>query len=172
MKFTTTLLLTFFLFISHAAQAGSDPAGTTEAKIEAGKLLDVMNMDATMQAMTSAMLDAELKQKPELTPYRQVMSDFFTKYMSYASLRDDLVAIYAGEFSAEELRAAREFYSTPAGRKFLEVTPRLIQSSAELGVRHVQDNLHELQAMVRAEQARLAELESEAQALEEIAGEE
>lgn len=146
-------------------------SAASAAEIEAGKLLDVMNTDETMKAAMNAMLDLEMKQKPELLPYRQVMADFFAKHMSYAALRDDLVALYAGEFTAEELRAAREFYATPAGSKFLELTPRLVGMGAELGVRHVQENLHELKAMVEAEQARLAKLEAEAAELESIAGE-
>ncbi|WP_146910308.1 DUF2059 domain-containing protein [Arenimonas daejeonensis] len=171
MKRLAIPLLSVLLAFSHAAPAEQSSQRASEAHIEAGKLLDVMKADASMQAMMNAMLDAEMQQKPELVPYRKVMTDFFAKYMSYAVLRDDLVAIYASEFTAEELRAAREFYATPAGSKFLEVTPRLIQMSADLGVRRVQENLPELKAMVAAEQARLAQLEAEAQALEDIAGE-
>ena len=43
------------------------------------------------------------------------------------------MAIYASNFSAEDLRAATAFYRTPAGQKFLEKTPLVTQQTMAAG---------------------------------------
>jgi hypothetical protein len=48
-------------------------------------------------------------------------------------LSDAVVAVYASNFSAEELRAATAFYRTPAGQKFLQKNPLVAQQTMLLG---------------------------------------
>jgi hypothetical protein len=48
-------------------------------------------------------------------------------------LSDAVVAVYASNFSAEELRAATAFYRTPAGQKFLQKNPLIAQQTMLLG---------------------------------------
>jgi hypothetical protein len=48
-------------------------------------------------------------------------------------LIDAVAVIYAGNFSAEELRAVTAFYKTPAGQKFLLKTPALMQQTMAAG---------------------------------------
>jgi uncharacterized protein len=48
-------------------------------------------------------------------------------------LTDAVVAVYASNYSAEELRAATAFYRTPAGQKFLQKSPLVAQQTMLLG---------------------------------------
>ena len=48
-------------------------------------------------------------------------------------LIDAVSVIYAGNFSAEELRAVAAFYKTPAGQKFLQKTPAVMQQTMAAG---------------------------------------
>jgi hypothetical protein len=76
--------------------------------------------------------------------------------MSYRQLRPKLAAVYAGEFTAEELAQARAFYATPTGRKFIQRMPDLFAKGAQVGQEAVQAHLGELVEMIQAEQARQA----------------
>jgi hypothetical protein len=170
MKLLPCLLSLLLLSATASAASPTQPqAPDTERTTEAGLLLDMLGMDRTMNVTVDLMLDAQLASKPELVPYRRIMADFFARHMSYASIRDDLVAIYASEFTAEELRVTREYYSTPAGQKFLERMPRLVQLGAELGTRKVTENLPELEEMIVAERKRLASLEAMGELVEDDA---
>lgn len=154
-------LLSCLLLVSDPVHAAADaPAVDPERATEAGLLLDMMSMDETMNVTVALMLDAQIEIKPELEPYRKIMADFFNRHMGYASLRDDMIAIYASEFTAEELRITREYYATAAGQKFLRSMPRLVQLGAELGERKVTQNLPELESLIKAERARLQSLEA------------
>jgi hypothetical protein len=48
-------------------------------------------------------------------------------------LVDAVVAVYASNFSADEMRAATAFYRTPAGQKFLQKNPLVAQQTMLLG---------------------------------------
>lgn len=151
-----TLLLALPLATS-AAEPAATPAADPEARKEALRLLEVMEMDQQLGAALKVMMDMQLQEKPELVRYRGVMEDFFAKHMSYEALRDPLVEIYAREFTAGEMRAASDFYATPAGKTFLAKMPRMMQLGGELGQRQVMENMGELIAAIQAEDARLAE---------------
>lgn len=149
------LLCTLLLALPLAAAA--QPAPDAEARKEALRLLEVMDMEQQLAGALEVMMEMQLKEKPELERYRGVMQAFFAKHMSYEALREPLVAIYAQEFTAEEMRAASDFYSTPLGQKFLAKMPRMMQLGGELGQRQVMENMGELVSALQAEDARLAE---------------
>ncbi|WP_314948728.1 DUF2059 domain-containing protein [Bradyrhizobium cosmicum] len=49
-----------------------------------------------------------------------------------ASMTDQIAALYAQSFSADELGQIEAFYAGPAGRKFLEKSDALAQASAQI----------------------------------------
>lgn len=49
-----------------------------------------------------------------------------------ASMIDQIAALYAQSFTADELRQIEAFYAGPAGRKFLEKSDALTQASAQV----------------------------------------
>jgi hypothetical protein len=151
MNILRPLLLALLLVASHATLA--KPVAEREAI--AGELLDSLGMDQALQDMTKMVLDAQLQSNPGLEPYRGIMVDFMRRHMSYAALREEAVAIYVAEFTTEELRAARDFYASPAGRRFVSLQPKLMQVFGELGQRRVTENQDELEQAIAAEKARL-----------------
>ncbi|GAB3741107.1 hypothetical protein GCM10027594_20910 [Hymenobacter agri] len=96
------------------------------------------------------MLDAQLKQRPEAATFEPEMRKFFGKYMSWNSLKGDMVDIYSRNFTESELRDITKFYQTPAGRKMSAVLPQLMQSGMEVGQKRVQEHLPELQEAIKA----------------------
>jgi hypothetical protein len=150
------LLVFCFLFSSSAM---ADQASETEA----AKLLDSMDMQTALDRMIDVALDTRISQKPEIAPYRNVMRAFFAKYMSYASLKPQMIAIYANEFSASELAEARAFYATPTGQAFISKMPALMAKGAEMGAQSVKDHIPELQEAIENESKRIKELQGASQ---------
>lgn len=150
------LLLALLFALPLAAAAETTAAPDAEALKEAERLLDIMEVDLQMQAAMTMMLDVEFEQKPEMRKFRGVMEAFLAKHMSYAALKDEMVAMYASEFTVAELRKAIEFYGSEEGKAMLRKMPRMMQLGGELGQRRVEENMDELVAAIQAEQARLA----------------
>lgn len=147
-----------FLSLLLALAAAAPPAWSAdEAGLRAAEdLLEAMHLDTLLVESLDAVLAAQMQQQPALKQHEQAMRSFLSKHMSYASLKPDFLRIYADAFSVEELRELTTFYRTPVGEKTVRLMPQLMQQGSELGMRRVQENLHELEAMI-AEGANAAE---------------
>jgi len=149
MKLIQTLALAVALLSSQLSFADAASSAQAEA------LLSKLNMKTAMEKSMNSLIDLQVQQQPALGPYREVMKSFFRKYMSYESLKPDMVKIYADAFTAQELKEINAFYDTDTGRKTLEMMPTLMGQGGQLGARRVQENMEELRQMIEAESQRL-----------------
>jgi len=108
-----------------------------------------------MQQSITRMLDLQIQQNPKIAPLRGVMLQFLEKHMSYKSIKQDLIDMYASEFTSAELVDLRRFYETPTGKKAVEKMPILMSKGGELGTKRVQENTAELQQMIMQELERI-----------------
>lgn len=130
------------------------------AKKEAEILLNTMGMETALEQSIEQMLNIQLQQKPSLAPFKQVMLKFFKKYMSFESLKPDMINIYADAFTASELQDINAFYRTPTGSKTIKLLPGLMAKGGQLGARRVQDNIKELQQMIKDEAERIQKMQN------------
>ncbi|MDP5137623.1 DUF2059 domain-containing protein [Rheinheimera baltica] len=145
------------LCLSVSTMSIADPAAEKEAE----KLLNIMGMENALQQSMSQMIDIHLQQNQALAPYKDVMMAFFAKHMSYESLKPDMLRIYADAFTAAELRELNNFYATDVGKKTIQQMPTLMAQGAQIGAARVQQNIGELQAMIKAEAERIKALQQQ-----------
>ncbi|MCP5325340.1 MAG: DUF2059 domain-containing protein [Oceanospirillaceae bacterium] len=122
---------------------------------EAQTLLELLHMDEALRQSIAQMVEGEIQQNPQLIPYRNVLQQFFTKYMGYENLKPELIELYTTRFSASELASINRFYSSATGQKLIAAMPEIMQASGELGEAHMRDNMAEFQHMIEAEAQRL-----------------
>ncbi len=115
----------------------------------------VMNMKETSDKTIDQMLAMQVQQQPQLASYKDVMTAFLRKYVSYEALKDDMVKLYKSEFTEDEIRTMTEFYRTPVGKKAVSKLPTLTASGAQLGMQRVQSNMAELQQAIAKREAEL-----------------
>ncbi|QDA61210.1 DUF2059 domain-containing protein [Hymenobacter jejuensis] len=136
------------------AQTTATPAVSATTAVSAGQrkaaeeLLTNMKAEANINSAVDQMLTMQIQQRPEMKAVEPEMRSFLTKYMSWPVIKDDMVALYAREFTEKELRDINKFYQTPAGQKFVSKQSTLMQAGMEIGQRRVQENLPELQKMI------------------------
>ena len=133
------------------AQAAPD----ADAMKQAENLLSVIGMEQTLTQATAQMVDAQMQQNPALTPFKAVMLEFFSRYVSFESLKPDLVKAYAEGFTTEELTELNAFYGSALGKKAVKQMPAIMAQVAQIGTSRAQDNIKDLQAMIEAEAQRL-----------------
>jgi hypothetical protein len=146
MKYLLVALITGVAFL-HPSSVHADEASHRKAT-EA--LLGLMEMDTLLTQSVDQMLQVQVQQNPAIAPFQQDMKAFFAKYMSWASLKDDMVNIYMAEFTEPELKELTAFYQTPIGKKTVQRMPALMAKGAEMGQKRVQEHLPELQAAIAA----------------------
>jgi hypothetical protein len=66
-------------------------------------------------------------------------------------MMEEMAAIYAGNFTADEIRQVTAFYRTPVGQKVLDKTPIIAQQSMMSGQKFGQRAAQELQVRIREE---------------------
>jgi hypothetical protein len=119
-------------------------------------LLSLMDMDKLMSESIDQMLEMQVKQNPAIGQFKDEMKKFLSKYMSWSAMKEDMVKIYASEFTEQELKDLLAFYQTPLGKKTVAKMPKLMAKGAELGQQRVQEHLPELQKAIQEQATKKA----------------
>lgn len=114
----------------------------------AEKLVIESGMAESYPELVRQILDQQIDANPMLAEYRQIMLDFFEKYMGFDAIRDDLIRLYMQYFSEKELLEIAGFYATPTGKKAAKLLPQLFQEGSMIGQRKAQEHIGELQAAI------------------------
>ncbi len=144
-----------YLVLFICLSIGTQVFAASAAQKEAEKLLNTVGMDKMFNQSIQQMLNIQMKQNPQLEPYKDVMLKFFNKYMSYSSLKSDIIKIYTDAYTQNELKDINNFYSTQTGKKTIKLMPMLMMKGNQLGVKRVQSHIQELQEMIDEETRRL-----------------
>ena len=145
----------FILFILFSMVPSVYAAISASHRQAAEELLQVTGMKTNMERMIVQMVEMQLQQKPGMDAYRDVLLQFFTKYLGYNSIKSDFIDIYTAEFNERELRELIAFYNTPVGKKTITKLPVLMQKGAQIGMSKVRTHQNELRDMLQAEAKRL-----------------
>jgi hypothetical protein len=120
----------------------------------AENLLIVMEVDKSLPTIADQVVENQLQQNPQLAPQREVLQKFLTKYLSWASVREDTITAYAQEFTEPELKQLTEFYTTPVGKKASEKMPQLAFIAGQIGLQKAKANQAELQQMIEGQKGK------------------
>jgi len=155
------LLLAMLLLSASAARAShaqgaSDTATSHQAA--AKELVAALKSGELIVAGMATMVDAQVKQTPQLAPFRDVMLEWARRYITGEAALPEFVKIYAAAFTEAELRELLVFYKTPVGQKLLAQQPDLMRQGVVVGERLAQKYQAELQQMM---QARAQELQKD-----------
>ena len=146
-------LIVALLMASGIAVNAQTTSTATPARIQAAAaLLDASGLEKSLSGVYNTMIEGFSGQVPadKKPKFKQVMLAFMNKYMSYASLKQDMAKLYAEEFTEAELKDIAKFYLTPAGQKLNAKLPVLTQKGMALGQAKVQAHMAELQADIKA----------------------
>jgi hypothetical protein len=89
------------------------------------------------------------------------MMEFFNKYTSYDSLKLELAEAYSKAFTTAELKEINAFYASDVGQKVVQKMPQLMAEGAQMGISRVQENIGELQDMIKAKSERIQALQQQ-----------
>ena len=137
----TLLLLTLTTTVLHAADSASH-------KQQVETLFRLTQMEKKIQERVDSVVQLQLRQNPQLGQHEQAVRDFFTKYIGWSALKNDITDMYLSTFSEKELEQINAFYITPAGQKVITALPQLVQQRNQLAMQRLQQNIAELQQII------------------------
>lgn len=151
-----------------------DSARTREADAkgsiaDADALLQRMRFDELLEASLRVQQEAMTKSmgqmlgqnvseadRADFVAFQQRVMELMFREMDLPSLRQDLAKIYADTFTASEIKAQADFYSTPAGQALLDKQPAIQQRMTEIIMPRTMKAMPKVQALAMeyaAEQA-------------------
>lgn len=159
---TKTLLITavcimpFSLQATEAASASKVASKSTtisahEANSAAYTLLATMNMKENYEGMITRITQMQIQARPELKVIEPTIHAFFSKYMGWEAQRGDIAALYAKNYTTEELKELNTFYQTPLGQKTIQLMPQLAAAGAQIGQSKMMKHMPEMKAMIESE---------------------
>ncbi|MEP7009759.1 MAG: DUF2059 domain-containing protein [Acidobacteriota bacterium] len=152
----TAALLLLCTASAHAQSPGaaSKPAvGSHQQAVT--ELFGLMDLEKTMLGGATAMIDAQIKANPGIAPFRGLLLEWSTKYLTWDAMAPQLIKVYMETFTEAETREMIAFYRTPTGKKALTKMPELFQKGAQIGAEIGKAHQAELQQMVRDKQKEL-----------------
>ena len=111
-------------------------------------LLDTMHMADNYSRMTKQITDMQIAQAPEIAQLRDTIQNFFDKYMGWNAIKQDIAALYAKNYSKEELEKMNGFFASDVGQKYIALTPKIAAASAQIGQSKLQGHMGELRKMI------------------------
>jgi hypothetical protein len=76
---------------------------------------------------------APAEARPIFEKYVDDVMAVLSKALSWENTKSDYLEVFVEEFTEEEIGRLIEFYSTPLGKKSMEVLPELYRKGAEIG---------------------------------------
>ncbi len=150
-----TLALPFSLQATEATSVTKVAPKTTvsahAANSAAYTLLATMNMKESYEGMITRITQMQIQSNPQLKAIEPTIHAFFTKYMGWEAQRGDIAALYAKNYTAEELTELNKFYQTPLGQKTVQLMPQLAAAGAKIGQSKMMVHMPEMKAMIEAE---------------------
>ncbi|MGP0089964.1 MAG: DUF2059 domain-containing protein [Xanthobacteraceae bacterium] len=132
-------LIAALLLFSVCTAPAQTPTPTSDATAAARSLVTTMKMGEQFKALLPVIMQglkpALVQNRPEVErdfdAMMPMMLEAFTPY--YSAIVDGIVAVYASNFTAQELRDIEAFYRQPAGQKLLAKTQTIMQQSMQVG---------------------------------------
>jgi uncharacterized protein len=132
-------LIGLFAVIAFSLAPSLAQSPTSDSQAAAKELIVTMKLDEQFKALMPMILQnlkpAIVQNRPDVDKdYDALAPTLLSGFAARISeLSDAVTAIYASNFTAEELRAATAFYQSPAGQKFLQKTPLVTQQTMAAG---------------------------------------
>lgn len=128
-----------------ALAAPSTPASHRQAIDE---LFEAMDAKGLYDSAIEIAIQQQLSINAQIREFEDVIHDFLSRYMSFDSLREDLVQLYVNSFTELEVRQLVAFYQTDVGKTALQKMPILMAEGGKIGQTRVEAHRDELMAAV------------------------
>jgi hypothetical protein len=115
-------------------------------------LFRLTQMENKIQESVDSVVQLQIRQNPQLAPHEKTIHDFFTRQIGWDALKDDIAEMYMKTFTKNELEQINAFYSSPAGQKVITMLPQLVQQRNQLAMQRIQQNIGELQELLRSQE--------------------
>ncbi|MBA9077035.1 DUF2059 domain-containing protein [Rufibacter quisquiliarum] len=148
MKKSLSLWVVMLCVAVGSAMAQTQPQSSHYKAAET--LLVAMGTPKATNDNVQEMLTLQMEQVPAMKAAELEVRAFFSKYMSWDAIKDDMVKLYMNEFTEKELKDMTSFYNTPTGKKLAAKQGTIAIKSTKIGQEKITPHMMELQQIIQA----------------------
>lgn len=147
MKKSLSLWL-FLLFLSVGTIMAQTQPKSSHYKA-AETLLTTMGTPKATDDNVQEMLTMQMEQVPAMKAAEVEVRSFFSKYMNWEAIKEDMIKLYMDEFTEKELKDMTAFYTTPTGKKLASKQGIIAMRSTKIGQEKITPHMMELQQIIQ-----------------------
>jgi len=129
----------FALLFLCAASCGAE--FSAEHRAAALEFLKAKGTPRILERNCRLMLEKQLAAAPEHAELRAELEKFYLSTFGFDALKDELVEMYASEYTEPELKELVKFYTSSLGRKTVEVEEKLVPAFSALLERRIRERV-------------------------------
>jgi len=141
----TKIILIAIILLAIVGQSYSQ---TDAHKKAAEEFLVVSGAELVYKASMEKMMELQTQSNPTMAQYSDIIKQWANKYISWASVKDEMVNLYSYEFSEKELKEISKFYKSPIGLKLASKIGEIMNKSSETIQKKALEHTPELQKMI------------------------
>ena len=150
MRISAMFLALAVAFAAFAATAEEPQKGPKlENKMLAWALLEAEGVPQMMEQTLQSTLATQMKESPELLPFRKAFESYLRNTISYEAQKEDLAAIYLTVYTPDDIRELIRFYQTPLGRKKAAAGTKIAVAAAKMTQKKMRDNMPQFQLQMQ-----------------------
>ena len=135
------MFLTLAVAFAAAAEEPPQKGPKLEEKMLAWALLEAEGVPQMMEQTLQSTLSTQMKESPELLPFRKAFESYLRQTISYEAQKEDLAGIYLTVYTPDDIRELIRFYQTPLGRKKAAAGAKIAVAAAEMTQKKMRDNM-------------------------------
>lgn len=136
-----TLAVAVAAFAATAEEPPQQKGPKLEEKMLAWSLLEAEGVPQMMEQTLRSTLATQMKEAPELMPFRKAFESYLRETISYEAQKEDLARIYLTVYTPDDIRELIRFYQTPIGRKKAAAGARIAVAATEMTQKKMRDNM-------------------------------
>jgi hypothetical protein len=112
-------------------------------------LFKLTRMEQKIDESVESVAQLQLRQNPTLAEKSDQLLAFLERHIGWNAVSGDLYEMYMQTFTEDELKTINDFYITPTGQKVIVIVPQLVQERNRLAMQRLQENIGELQQIMK-----------------------
>lgn len=116
---------------------------------KAERLLVITELPDNLEQLSAIAITVQMEEEPKLRKYEGIFHKFVNQYVSWEVLKDEFVTLYLETFSEGELDQLIDFYSSPLGKKSVDLAPTLMSQTSLIVQQAFLVNERTLDKMIR-----------------------
>lgn len=143
--------LSLLICITFLQAADPSPKDSAALDTAIDQLFKILHMEENTNNMVVGMVDSQIRADPRIASARERIHVLLVQYVGWNSIKDDIRGVWKSHFTLEEIKQLTAFYSTPTGKKYIDLMPTVLNEGSVIVNQRMTQHTPELLKVLQEE---------------------